>query len=57
MEILIDVPGRADEGSFACYDNLAEAAPETRNISCAAFLAYLIDLVTIFLTPLIVGCP
>lgn len=48
VEISIDVPCRADEDSFASYDNLAEAAPETKNISCVAFLAYSKDLVEIF---------
>lgn len=48
VEISIDVPCRADEDSFASYDNLAEAAPETKNISCVAFQAHLMDLVKIF---------
>lgn len=46
--ISIDVPCRADEDSFASYDNLAEAAPETKNISCVAFLSHPMDLVEIF---------
>lgn len=54
MEISIDVPCCADEDSFASYDNLAETVPETKNISCAAFQAYLMDLVKIFCDPLIV---
>lgn len=29
VEISIDVPCRADDDSFASYDNLAENAPET----------------------------
>lgn len=43
VEISIDVPCRADEDSFASY-----AAPETKNISCVAFQAHLMDLVKIF---------
>lgn len=54
VETPIDVPCRADEDSFASYDNLAEAAPETKNISCVAFQAHLMDLVKIFSDPLIV---
>lgn len=48
VEISIDVPCRADEDSFASYDNLAENAPETKNISSVAFQAHLMDLVKIF---------